>query len=75
MPSEILSYIAGHLQPVRLGLTSYDDGRRMKRSLAACSLVCRHWSKIVRPMLFEWLQLENAADAQFLYARTDVIRS
>ena len=38
-----------------------------KRGLASCSLTCRHWAKLIRPLLFERLTIRSAEDiAQLL---------
>lgn len=39
-----------------------------KRGLASCSLVCRHWAKTIRPLLFETLILRSASDLEQLLA-------
>lgn len=38
-----------------------------KRGLAACSLVCRHWAGLLRPMLFRLLTLRNQGDVSLLF--------
>ena len=73
LPSELLSHIIYHLRP-----TTSDSTRRARQGLAACSLVCRHWSNVISPMLFEFLTLRSAEDIRFLLNVIDkasVIRS
>lgn len=41
--------------------------RKLKQGLTACSLTCRYWATIIRPMLFTFIILRNAKDVeQFL---------
>ena len=43
----------------------------LKPGLAACSLVCRHWARIIRPIIFEWLTLRSAGDIEQLIVFLD----
>ncbi|GJE95628.1 hypothetical protein PsYK624_118140 [Phanerochaete sordida] len=54
-------------------LVRLDDGAwwgppMLKRGLASCSLVCRHWAKAIRPMLFARITLRNADEVEQLLA-------
>ena len=37
-----------------------------KKTLSACSLTCRHWATILRPLIFESLTLRSPEDLTFL---------
>lgn len=56
VPEEILSLIAEET------VTGDVD----KRGLSACSLTCRHWCKVCRPLIFWKLYLRCGADVQML---------
>ena len=47
-----------------------DFGRNglIKRGLASCSLTCKHWAVLIRPMLFMHLTLSSAEDVSRLVA-------
>ena len=66
LPSELLSRVVDHLRPMLANDTSFDEVHRARQGLAACSLVCRHWSKVVSPMLFEFITLRCLEDVRFL---------
>lgn len=74
LPPELLSRILDYLNPPdRLQTTnapqfefSWDEYHRLKRGLAAPSLVCKHWSEATRPLLFSRLHLRGAEDVYFL---------
>ena len=72
VPSEIISAIVENLHPMIIAeftrgcIVNVDDGWRRTKGLAACSLVCRHWAKIITPMLFERVVLFSQEDVQFL---------
>lgn len=40
--------------------------RKLKQGLTACSLTCRFWAAIIRPMLFTFIVLRNAKDVEQL---------
>ena len=61
LPAEILHAI---LLRVHDGGFDYSP----KQGLAACSLVCRHWAALIRPMLFGRLTLRSAEDVAQLLA-------
>ena len=42
-----------------------------KRGLASCSLTCRRWASLIRPLLFEELTIRNAEDIAQLVAFLD----
>ena len=66
IPSELLSRIINHLRPIITNVTPYDEDHRARQGLAACSLVCRHWSNVISPMLFEFIDLWSLEDIRFL---------
>ena len=66
MPSELLSNIVDHLRPIITDTTPFNEGHRARQGLAACSLVCRHWSNVISPMLFEVITLRSLEDICFL---------
>ena len=66
LPSELLSHIIYHLQPMITDTTLFDEDRRARQGLTACSLVCRHWSNVISPMLFEFITLRSLGDIHFL---------
>ena len=43
----------------------------LKRGLTACSLTCRRWAALIRPMLFEELALRSGEDVSQLVAFMD----
>ena len=43
----------------------------VKRGLASCSLTCRHWASVIRPLLFDQLTIRSAADIAQLLAFLD----
>lgn len=46
---------------------SDESYKPIKRGLASCSLTCRHWASLIRPLLFEELTVKSAEDiAQLL---------
>ncbi|EKM52858.1 uncharacterized protein PHACADRAFT_261514 [Phanerochaete carnosa HHB-10118-sp] len=59
---------------VRAVLVWLDDNesetweRTFKRGLTPCSLTCRYWAKLIRPILFKYLTLESADDVSQLAA-------
>ncbi|EKM55095.1 uncharacterized protein PHACADRAFT_143002 [Phanerochaete carnosa HHB-10118-sp] len=74
LPPELLSRILDYLNPPdKIQTTnapqfefSWDEYHRLKRGLAAPSLVCKHWSEATRPLLFSRLHLRSAEDVHFL---------
>lgn len=46
--------------------TVFEEDRIARQGLAGCSLVCRHWSNVISPMLFEFITLRSLKDIQFL---------
>ena len=66
LPSELLSHIIYHLRPMITNATMFAEDRRARQGLAACSLVCRHWSNVISPMLFEFITLRTLEDIRFL---------
>ena len=66
LPSELLSHIVYRLRPMLVNNTSVGEDRRQKQGLAACSLVCRHWSNVISSMLFEVITLQSLKDVRFL---------
>ncbi|EKM52870.1 uncharacterized protein PHACADRAFT_261539 [Phanerochaete carnosa HHB-10118-sp] len=65
LPPEILSRILDSVTSVGVG-TDLTERRRSKHELIGSSLVCKHWSEAIRPILFQRLQLRNAEDVRFL---------
>lgn len=63
LPEELL-----HAVLVRLDDREHRSERPPKRGLASCSLVCRHWARVIRPILFEHLTLSSAEDVSRLFA-------
>lgn len=57
LPAELLLSILWHITQPRFGA---------KRGIAACSLVCRYWAEMLRPLLFKELRLRSNADIAFL---------
>lgn len=48
-----------------------DDNGRIKRGLASCSLTCRYWAAIIRPLLFEELMIHSREEIRQLVAFMD----
>ena len=44
------------------------DYKPVKRGLASCSLTCRHWANLIRPLLFDELTIRSAEDVAQLLA-------
>lgn len=69
LPPELIRLVVSYLY-VR------DTGRygALKRGLATCSLTCRYWASILRPLLFENIEIRSRQDAfqlqQFLESLT-----
>lgn len=66
LPSELLSHVIYHLRPMITDATAFEDDRYARQGLAACSLVCHHWSNVISPMLFEFITLRGPEDIRFL---------
>ncbi|GJE95623.1 hypothetical protein PsYK624_118090 [Phanerochaete sordida] len=62
LPAELV-----HAVVLRLSDRDAEDNR-LKRGLAACSLICRHWARIIRPLLFLEIALRSAGDVEQLLA-------
>lgn len=45
-----------------------EHGNAIKHGLTSCSLTCRHWAAVIRPMLFRELTLRSAEDISQLLA-------
>ena len=61
LPDEVV-----HAILIRMEDSDKDD-EPIKRGLASCSLTCRHWAKLIRPLLFNELTIRSAGDvAQLL---------
>ncbi|EKM52874.1 uncharacterized protein PHACADRAFT_198923 [Phanerochaete carnosa HHB-10118-sp] len=65
LPPETLSQIFNCITPTRLSL-DLTERRRAKRQLIAPSLVCKHWSEPLRPILFRTLELRDIEAVRFL---------
>ncbi|EKM48935.1 uncharacterized protein PHACADRAFT_107916 [Phanerochaete carnosa HHB-10118-sp] len=65
-PPEILSCILDCI--TLLDILAYDseERRRLKHELVALSLVCKHWSEAIRPLLFRQIELRSANDVRLL---------
>ncbi|EKM52852.1 uncharacterized protein PHACADRAFT_186901 [Phanerochaete carnosa HHB-10118-sp] len=63
LPDELL-----HAILIRLDDHRFSWERPPKRGLAPCSLTCRHWAKLIRPILFEYLTIRSAEDVSQLLA-------
>ncbi|EKM52875.1 uncharacterized protein PHACADRAFT_149800 [Phanerochaete carnosa HHB-10118-sp] len=71
LPEEIIHAIVIRLDDRESGYGGtwpYRPKRPPKHGLASCSLTCRHWAKIVRPILFYSLTLRTAEDLSQLSA-------
>ncbi|EKM53731.1 uncharacterized protein PHACADRAFT_260229, partial [Phanerochaete carnosa HHB-10118-sp] len=67
LPLEMLSSILNCLLPDLGTDRKYSlRAQNVKRGVVAPSLVCKHWAKAIRPILFRQLILRNAEDVQFL---------
>ncbi|EKM52877.1 uncharacterized protein PHACADRAFT_149803 [Phanerochaete carnosa HHB-10118-sp] len=66
LPPEILSYTLNCITLADPFGHDSDERRRLKRELVAPSLVCKHWSDAIRPLLFSILELRSAEDVRFL---------
>ena len=63
LPSEIIYLIVQALRANQVLLQQQGDTNlRRKKGLAACSLTCRYWSEILRPLLFGSLTLRGPED-------------
>ncbi|EKM52859.1 uncharacterized protein PHACADRAFT_261515 [Phanerochaete carnosa HHB-10118-sp] len=62
LPDELVHAILIRLQDGELW------GKQSKRGLALCSLTCRHWAKLIKPMLFGYLTLMCTEDVSQLLA-------
>ncbi|EKM53572.1 uncharacterized protein PHACADRAFT_125379 [Phanerochaete carnosa HHB-10118-sp] len=66
LPPELLSHILIHAGAADVWSRSLDERRRLKRGLLAPSLVCKHWSEVVRSYLFRELAFRSPDDVRFL---------
>ncbi|KAJ3531933.1 hypothetical protein NM688_g7498 [Phlebia brevispora] len=60
VPQELFDNVIRHLYLRHSGV------RASKRELGQISLVCRRWAKLIRPKIFEQLELRNRDDADTL---------
>ena len=63
LPSELV-----HAVLIRLDDFDWYRNKAIKRGLASCSLTCRHWAVLIRPMLFMHLTLSSGEDVSQLVA-------
>lgn len=66
LPDELLHFILIRLDDRQCGWNSSE--RPLKHGLLSCSLTCRHWAKLIRPILFDHLTLRSAEDVSQLLA-------
>ena len=55
---ELIRLVVSHLYDVNLNRSG-----AVKQGLAVCGLVCRYWASIIRPLLFENIELRSREDA------------
>jgi hypothetical protein len=60
-PPELFDIILWFITHDQVGNEAY-RGKEQKRVLSLCSLVCRHWARICRPLIFRSIALRSASD-------------
>ena len=73
MSEELQTYLPGELvQSILIRMWDPDNNwRPLKRGLTSCSLTCRHWASLIRPLLFSRLTIRSAEDISQLVALLD----
>ncbi|EKM52559.1 uncharacterized protein PHACADRAFT_261062 [Phanerochaete carnosa HHB-10118-sp] len=66
LPPEVLSFVLASVVPSHINYHNSSERRRSKHELVAPSLVCRYWSEVIRPFLFQILILRSHEDVRLL---------
>ena len=56
---------------VLMRMEDWGKNGQIKRGLASCSLACRYWATLIRPLLFEEITLRSGEDVSQLVASLD----